>query len=137
LKPEQMAALLARPEPEFRSVTLDAVWQKPEAAAGELDAEAAGAALRAAVLRLCEEAEAAVRRGAHLLVISDEKADHHTLPIPGLLATGAVHHHLIRRGLRMAASLICASGEPREVHHFAALVGYGANAVYPDRKSTR
>ncbi|HXF62691.1 MAG TPA: glutamate synthase-related protein, partial [Caldilineaceae bacterium] len=79
----------------------------------------------------CRDAEEAVRGGAHLLVISDEAADQHTLPIPALLAVGAVHHHLIRRGLRMAASLICASGEPREVHHFAALIGYGANAVYP------
>ncbi len=72
-----------------------------------------------------------MRGGAHILVISDEKADVHTLPIPSLLAIGAVHHHLIRQGLRMRASLICASGEPREVHHFAALIGYGANAVYP------
>ncbi len=69
--------------------------------------------------------------GATLLVISDARAEGQLLPIPSLLAVGAVHHHLIAQGLRMQASLICASGEPREVHHFAALVGYGANAVYP------
>jgi glutamate synthase (ferredoxin) len=127
LIPEQMQALLHRPEPEFRTVVLQAVWQRPDAE----DGEAAGATLRAAAERLCREAEEAVRGGAHLLVISDEQADEHTLPIPALLAVGAVHHHLIRQGLRMAASLIVASGEPREVHHFAALIGYGANAVYP------
>ena len=127
LKPEQMAALLARPEPEFAAARIHAVWQKPE---GD-DSEAAGVALRAAVEQLCRQAEEAVLAGAHLLVISDEGADQHSLPIPSLLATGAVHHHLIRQGLRMATSLICASGEVREVHHVAALVGYGANAVYP------
>jgi glutamate synthase (ferredoxin) len=125
LKPEQMAALRAMPEPEFRCATVQAVWQAPE------DAGQAGAALRAAVERLCAEAEEAVRGGARLLIVSDVATDRHTLPIPSLVAMGAVHHHLIRRGLRMQASLVCESGEPREVHHFAALIGYGANAIYP------
>jgi hypothetical protein len=93
--------------------------------------ESAGAALRAAVAKLCRDAEDAVRGGARILFISDEQADIHTLPIPAMLAVGAVHHHLIRHGLRMRASLVSVSGEPREVHHFAALIGYGANAVYP------
>jgi hypothetical protein len=83
------------------------------------------------VEKLCREAEAAVRGGSAILIISDETADVHTLPIPSLLAVGAVHHHLIRCGLRMHASLVAATGEAREVHHFAALLGYGANAVYP------
>jgi glutamate synthase (ferredoxin) len=126
LNPQQMAALAAMTEPEFALATIDALWEMP--ANGHEDA---GAALAAAVARLCHDAEAAVRGGAHLLVISDAKADQHSLPIPALLAVGAVHHQLIRNGLRMAVSLICESGEPREVHHFAALVGYGANAVYP------
>lgn len=125
LKPEQMAALLSRPEPEFAATRIRALWQKPD------EEETAGAALRAAVEQLCREAENAVREGAHLLVITDEEADQHSLPIPALLAIGAVHNHLIRQGLRMATSLVSASGEMREVHHFAALVGYGANAVYP------
>ncbi|GIV78466.1 MAG: glutamate synthase [Litorilinea sp.] len=129
LKPDQMATLRTLSEPEFRAATVDAVWQLP--AADEQNPSRAGAALRAAVERLCREAEEAVRGGAHILIISDVKADRHTLPIPSLLAVGAVHHHLIRQGLRMNASLICESGEPREVHHFAALIGYGANAVYP------
>jgi glutamate synthase (ferredoxin) len=127
LKPEQLAALLSRPEPEFAAAQVDALWQKPESD----DFDALGATLRAAVERLCAEAEAAVRGGAHLLLITDAKADQHSLPIPSLLAIGAVHNHLIRQGLRMATSLISASGEIREVHHVAALIGYGANAVYP------
>ena len=126
LKPTHMAALRAMTEPEFRAATVDAVWQAPDGGVA-----AVGAALRAAVERLCAEAERAVRDGAHIVVISDAKADMHTLPIPALIAVGAVHHHLIRQGLRMAASLVSESGEPREVHHFAALIGYGANAVYP------
>ncbi len=127
LKPDQMAALLNRPEPEFLASTISAVWETP----ADHSPEIAGAALRAAVERLCAAAEEAVRNGTRILVISDEAADQHSMPIPSLLAVGAVHHHLIRRGLRMATSLISGSGEPREVHHFAALIGYGANAVYP------
>ncbi|MBW7883035.1 MAG: glutamate synthase large subunit [Caldilineaceae bacterium] len=129
LLPHQMAALRTLSHPEFRTVTVDALWQAP--ASGDLTPDAAGAALAAAVEKLCRDAEDAVRSGARVLVISDEQADIHTLPIPSLLAIGAVHHHLIRQGLRMRASLVSASGEPREVHHFACLIGYGANAVYP------
>jgi glutamate synthase (ferredoxin) len=129
LLPHQVQALQAMAEPEFRSATVDATWPMP--ADGEVDGAEAGAALEAAVERLCRAAEEAVRDGARLLFISDKGADAHTLPIPSLLATGAVHHHLIRKGIRMHASLIVASGEPREVHHVAALIGYGANAVYP------
>jgi glutamate synthase (ferredoxin) len=65
------------------------------------------------------------------LIISDTAADAHLLPIPAMLAVGAVHHHLIRQGMRMSVSLISESGEPRDVHHFATLIGYGANAVCP------
>ena len=129
LSPEQMAALRMQTMPEFATATVDAVWQAPSGE--EVTPEQAGAALRAAVEKLCRDAEEAVRNGACILFISDEKADIHTLPIPSLLAIGAVHHHLIRQGLRMRASLVSVSGEPREVHHFACLIGYGANAVYP------
>ncbi len=127
LKPAQMAALAALTEPEFRTGTVRATWELP---AEQSDA-AAGQALRAAVDRLCHAAEDAVREGVRILIISDAGTDAYTLPIPALLAVGAVHHHLMRQGLRMSASLVCAAGELREVHHFAALIGYGANAVYP------
>ena len=129
LLPEQVATLQAQTLPEFATATVAAVWPAP--AGEEVTPETAGAALRAAVAKLCRDAEDAVCGGARILFISDEAADVHTLPIPALLAVGAVHHHLIRQGLRMRASLVSVSGEPREVHHFAALIGYGANAVYP------
>lgn len=87
--------------------------------------------LRPAVRRLCEEAERAVREGASLLLLSDRAVDAERAPIPMLLAVGAVHHHLIRCGLRLRASVIAESGEPREEHHFACLLGYGASAIHP------
>jgi len=87
--------------------------------------------LRRAVRRVCEEAERAVREGASVLVLSDRGVDAEHAPMPMLLAVGAVHHHLIRQGLRLRASVIAESGEPREDHHFACLIGYGASAVYP------
>jgi glutamate synthase (ferredoxin) len=129
LLPDQVHTLHTQSLPEFATATVAAVWPAP--AGEEVTPESAGAALRAAVAKLCRDAEDAVREGARILFISDEQADIHTLPIPAMLAVGAVHHHLIRHGLRMRASLVSVSGEPREVHHFAALIGYGANAVYP------
>ncbi|MFO7631152.1 MAG: glutamate synthase large subunit [Caldilinea sp.] len=129
LLPEQVAALRSQPMTEFIVATVDAVWPAP--AGTEAIPETAGAALRAAVGKLCREAEDAVLAGARIIFISDASADMHTLPIPSMLAVGAVHHHLIRQGLRMRASLVSVSGEPREVHHFACLIGYGANAIYP------
>ena len=76
--------------------------------------------------KLCADAERAVLLGASIMVISDRKAGPQRALIPALMAVGAVHHHLIRAGLRNHASLIVESGEAREVHHFAALFGYGA-----------
>ncbi len=129
LYPPQMAALAALTQPEFKLETVSAVWEAPTGA--EVSMAEAGDALRAAVEKLCLQAEEKVRAGARILVISDQAADQHTLAIPAMLAVGAVHHHLIGQGLRMHTSLISANGEAREVHHFAALIGYGANAVYP------
>ncbi|KPV41181.1 glutamate synthase [Thiohalorhabdus denitrificans] len=81
--------------------------------------------------RLCAAAEEAVRGGATVLVLSDWTVDEERAPIPSLLATGAVHHHLIRAGLRTKTSLVVETGEAREVAHFALLIGYGAGAVHP------
>ena len=74
---------------------------------------------------------AAVLAGHTLLILSDRAVDAARAPIPSLLMVSAVHNHLIEAGERMHASLIVESGEPREVHHFAALLGYGANAIHP------
>ncbi|HEY6908502.1 MAG TPA: glutamate synthase large subunit, partial [Myxococcales bacterium] len=90
-----------------------------------------GAALRSALEDLRWKASECIAEGFNLLVISDRGHDAEMAPIPALLAVSAVHHHLIREGTRTRCSLIVESGEPREVHHFALLIGYGASAVNP------
>src|SRR5205814_1907289 len=76
-------------------------------------------------------AEGAVREGINIVILSDRMAGTDRIPIPSLLACAAVHHHLIRTGLRTSVGLVVESGEPREVHHFACLAGYGAEAINP------
>ncbi len=81
--------------------------------------------------RLCERAEAAVKGGYNIIVLSDRQIGPDRIAIPALLATAAVHHHLIRKGLRTSVGLVVESGEPREIHHFCLLAGYGAEAINP------
>ena len=81
--------------------------------------------------RLCERAEAAVTGGYNIIILSDRMTGPDRVPIPALLATAAVHHHLIRKGLRTSVGLVVETGEAREVHHFACLAGYGAEAINP------
>ena len=81
--------------------------------------------------RLCEKAESAVKAGSAVLVLSDRGVNEMQAPIPSLLATASVHHHLVRAGIRTATTLVVETAEAREVHHFALLVGYGATAVNP------
>ena len=88
------------------------------------------AGLEAAVERVVAAAVKAVSGGAEILVIGDRNVGPKRAPVPALLATAAVHHELVRAGLRTRTSLVIDSGEPREVHHFACLVGYGADAVH-------
>jgi glutamate synthase (NADPH) large chain len=87
--------------------------------------------LETALATVCANAADAVRDGASVLILSDRKASESYAPMPSLLVTAAVHHHLIREGLRAQTSIVVESGEPREVHHFAVLIGYGASAVAP------
>ena len=94
------------------------------AAAGE-------AGMEAALTTLCEKSEDAVRGGSAVLVLSDRGVNEMQAPIPSLLATAAVHHHLVRAGIRTATTLVVETAEAREVHHFALLVGYGATAIAP------
>ena len=84
-----------------------------------------------AVSRIRRDAAAAIEDGADVIVLSDRAIGQDRLAVPSLLATGAVHHHLVRNGLRNRAGLVVESGEPHEVHHLATLVGYGADAVDP------
>ena len=81
--------------------------------------------------RLCDRAEQAVVGGYNIIVLSDRMVGPDRIPIPSLLAVAAVHHHLIRKGLRTSVGLVVETGEAREVHHFALLAGYGAEAINP------
>jgi glutamate synthase (NADPH/NADH) large chain len=87
--------------------------------------------LKAAILKVCDQAEAAVRAGKVVLLLSDRYPVKGTLPIQALLATGAVHHRLVRTGLRCKCNILVETGTARDSHHFACLIGYGATAVYP------
>jgi glutamate synthase domain-containing protein 2/glutamate synthase domain-containing protein 1/glutamate synthase domain-containing protein 3 len=89
------------------------------------------AGLEPALEALCDEAVAKVDNGCGLLVLSDRNINSAHAPIPMLLATAAVHHRLLRAGKRTRTALVVESGEPREDHHFACLIGYGAALVYP------
>ncbi|WP_019905316.1 glutamate synthase large subunit [Methylobacterium sp. 77] len=94
-------------------------------------AEAGAVAMEGAVDRLCDRAEAAVRGGYNIIILTDRGVGPDRIAIPALLATAAVHNYLIRKGLRTSVGLVVESGEPREVHHFACLAGYGAEAINP------
>ena len=72
-----------------------------------------------------------MREGVNIVILSDRRAGVENIPMPSLLACAAVHHHLIRQGLRTSVGLVVESGEPREVHHFCCLAGYGAEAINP------
>ncbi len=95
------------------------------------DADRGTEGLEEALVDLCRKAAQAVREGCTALVLSDRGVNRHRAPIPALLATAAVHHHLIREGLRLRTAVLVETGEAREVHHLACLVGYGAEGVYP------
>ena len=87
--------------------------------------------LEAALRRMCAQAESAVREGKLVLLLSDRYLVKGKLPAHALLVTGAVHHHLVRTGLRCKCNLLVETGTARDPHHFACLIGYGATAVYP------
>ena len=105
----------------FRTATLDVTW--PAADGPE--------AMEQALERLCYAATDAVLADSNILILSDRAVSEERIAIPALLATAAVHHHLIRQGLRMQTGLVIETGEAREVHHFCALAGYGAEAINP------
>jgi glutamate synthase domain-containing protein 2/glutamate synthase domain-containing protein 3 len=105
----------------FRSLTLPMLF----------DPAADGPGLAGAMDALCDAAEAAVRDGVTILILSDRDVSEQAAPIPSLLATSGVHHHLVRKGLRTRCGLVIESGDAREVHHVALLIGYGAGAVNP------
>jgi hypothetical protein len=87
--------------------------------------------MEAALASLAAAAEDAILLGYNILIVSDRKVSADLLPIPALLATAAVHQHLVRKGLRTSTGLVVETGSAREVHHFALLAGYGAEAIHP------
>ena len=105
----------------FRTKTIDTTWAAKDGAEG----------MERAVERICREATDAVLANHNILILSDREVSADRIPVPALLATAATHHHLIRQGLRTSTGLVVETGEAREVHHFCALAGYGAEAINP------
>jgi glutamate synthase domain-containing protein 2/glutamate synthase domain-containing protein 1/glutamate synthase domain-containing protein 3 len=106
---------------DFPSRILDTTWPVTEGAVG----------LERAIDRLCHEAEQAVKDNIRILILSDRATDHNRVPVPALMATGAVHHHLNRAQKRMRLSIVVDTGEARDTHQMAALFGFGASAICP------
>ncbi|MFN8490489.1 MAG: glutamate synthase large subunit [Caldilineaceae bacterium] len=108
-------------EPGFKSQTLPILFKLADGAAG----------LEKALDDMFETADEAIENGVNIFILSDRGITDEIAPIPALLATAGLHHHLIRRKTRTQVALILESGEPREVHHFSLLIGYGATAINP------
>ena len=108
-------------ENPFRTVTIDITY----------DVANGAEYMEAALDSVCAQAERAVNDGYNIIVLSDRSVSAERVAIPSLLATSATHHHLIRKGQRTLVGLVVESGEPREVHQFCALAGYGAEAINP------
>ena len=123
LNNEELSRLVDLQAPGFTSTVLPGHFAAHGAAPGE--------DLEGAVQALQKAAEAAVQRGVNLLVLTDRGVTRRAAPIPSLLATAAVHQHLVRVGLRTRTALVVESCEAREVHHVALLLSYGAGAVSP------
>ena len=105
----------------FKSVTLPMLFSASDGRRG----------LEQALDELCRQASEAIAQGYGIIILSDRGVSREKAPIPALLAVSGVHHHLIRQGTRTQVGLVIESGEPREVHHFALLIGYGAAAINP------
>ena len=121
LKDVELAAVKNIKRKGFKSVVLPILYE----------ANGDGHTLEKAMDALCKAASEAVDKGTNILVLSDRDADADKSPIPALLAVSGLHQHLVRKGQRHMTSIVLESGEPREVHHFALLVGYGASAINP------
>lgn len=107
--------------PDFQSIVLPILF----------DPKAGAPGLEAAMAAICAQADQAVQAGVNILILSDRGISPTQAPIPALLAVAGLHHHLIRQGTRTRVGLVLESGEPREVHHYATLIGYGCGAVNP------
>ena len=105
----------------FQAATVDISWPIEDGPGG----------MESRLEQVCREAEDQVAHGATILILSDRNLGPERVAIPSLLAVAAVHHHLVRAGTRLRTGLVIESGEPRDIHHFATLIGYGASAINP------
>ncbi|WP_410771745.1 glutamate synthase large subunit [Fontibacillus sp. BL9] len=121
LSNEDFAKLRHIRRPGFKAMTIPILFPADQGAEG----------LRKAVETLCEAADRVIAKGHNILILSDRGVDAENAAIPALLAVSSLHHHLIRKETRTKVSILLESGEPREVHHFALLLGYGVSAVNP------
>ena len=118
---EELAKLRHVAEGEFKSVSIPILFKPGEGAKG----------LEKAMDEICAQASNSVAAGVNIIILSDRGVNAENAPIPALLAVAGLHHHLIREGKRTRVGLVLESGEPREVHHFATLIGYGCGAINP------
>ena len=118
---EELEKLRHVERPGFKAVTLPILFKAAAGAQG----------LHGAMEKLFAAADRAIADGVNIVVLSDRGIDAGNAPVPALLAVSGLHHHLIRQGTRTRVGIILESGEPREVHHFALLVGYGCSAINP------
>lgn len=121
LSNEDFAKIRHVHRPGFKSMTIPIFFTAADGAEG----------LRQALDVLCEAADRVISKGHNILILSDRGVDKDNAAIPALLAVSCLHHHLIRQGTRTKVSILLESGEPREVHHYALLLGYGVSAVNP------
>jgi glutamate synthase (ferredoxin) len=121
LNNEELAKLKHINEGNFKSVTLSILFNPKDGVKG----------LEQQMDEICTQANQAIAQGVNLIILSDRGVDKDNAPIPALLAVSGLHHHLIREGTRTRIGLILESGEPREVHHYATLIGYGCGAINP------
>ncbi len=106
---------------EFKTVTIPILFDPTSGVEG----------MRSTIEAICQEVDEAILAGASIIILSDRGIDKNHAPIPSLLAVAGLHHHLIRQGTRTRVGLVLESGEPREVHHYALLLGYGCGAINP------
>ncbi len=118
---EDLARLVNIKEPGFKSVTIPMLYKVADGHKG----------LEKAMKEIFNLSSGAIEEGANIVILSDRGITRELAPIPALLACSGLHHHLIRAGTRTRVGLVLETGEPREVHHFALLIGYGAGAINP------
>lgn len=118
---EELASLKYIQCGDFKSTTLSILFDPKQGTKG----------LEAAMEQICQKASSAIATGTNIIILTDRGVDETFAPIPSLLAVAGLHHHLIRQGTRTQVGLVLESGEPREVHHMALLIGYGCGAINP------